>query len=99
MGCRQKDGVGFCDGKWKCVKPDDECEAACIQCNQRNNDICYQNEVNEDSCAQCRQKDGVGLCDGKWKCVKPDDECEAACIQCNQRNNDICYQNEVNEDS
>jgi len=42
--CREKDGVSSCENQWKCVFPGDQCEGACIGCNKRNNDFCYQLE-------------------------------------------------------
>ena len=43
-GYNPKDGVGSCENRWKCVFPGDQCEGACIGCNERNNDLCYQLE-------------------------------------------------------
>ena len=42
--CREKDGVSSCENQWKCVFPGDQCEGACIGCNKRNDDLCYQLE-------------------------------------------------------
>ena len=42
--CRQKDGVSSCENRWKCVFADDQCDGACVSCNKRNNDLCYQLE-------------------------------------------------------
>ena len=42
--CREKDGVTSCENQWKCVFPGDQCEGACIGCNKRNDDLCYQLE-------------------------------------------------------
>ena len=45
--CRQKDGVGSCANRWKCVNEGDQCEGACILCNEDNNDACYQREMKD----------------------------------------------------
>ena len=42
--CRQKNGVDSCENHWKCVFAGDQCDGACVSCNKRNNDLCYQLE-------------------------------------------------------